>query len=65
MNNKLNRIIGSSAIAIVLMAMAGGMNVKAMDHGRAMTRANDMKPNIMRTVVTKNTMDRRANSDMG
>lgn len=65
MNNKLNRIIGGSAIAIALMAMAGGMNAKAMEPGRAMTRAKEMKPNIMRTVVIKNTMDRLDNSNMG
>ena len=65
MNNKLNRIIGGSAIAITLMAMAGGMTAKAMEPNRGMTRAKDMKPTIMRTIVTKITMDRRANSNMG
>lgn len=65
MNNKLNRIIGGSVIAIALVAMAGGMNAKAMEPNRGMTRAKDMKPNIMRTVVTKNGMDRLGNSTMG
>lgn len=65
MNNKLNRIIGGNAIAIVLMAMAGGMNAKAMEPNRAMSRAKDMKPHIMRTIVIKTAMDRMGNSNMG
>jgi len=73
--NKLNRIIGGSAIAIAMISMAGPMSTNAMEnlrgvdmHGAQMKimqmKSMQMKGNDMNSVAMKTVMNRLGSNTM-